>query len=174
MPRLRQPHRRRTAQSAGSGCTTSGSARQPAAGPATAQADPKPASRANGLKPYRDVVPATAQTDAGLFTVHAVDDKVLLEIPDSLFGRDMLLVSRIAQAPTDLHPFLSGGASVTTGNGSDGIYQSLAVTAGESIRTIPLHLSGTLAARCARAWCSGRGAASRRRRAIRPLPCWPP
>jgi hypothetical protein len=43
---------------------------------------------------YRAVVPATAETDPGLFTIHRVDDRLLFEIPDSLFGRDMMLMSR--------------------------------------------------------------------------------
>ena len=49
---------------------------------------------------YDDVVPASAQTDPGLFDVHRVDDRVLFEIPDSVLGRDMAVMSRIAQAPT--------------------------------------------------------------------------
>src|SRR5579859_1023967 len=52
------------------------------------------------LKPYKDVIPATAKTSRGLFTIHKVDDRWLAEIPDSLFGRDMLVVTRIVKAPT--------------------------------------------------------------------------
>jgi hypothetical protein len=55
----------------------------PAAGPASAQ-----------VQDYRAVVPATAETDPGLFTVHRVGERLLFEIPDSLFGRDMMLMSR--------------------------------------------------------------------------------
>jgi hypothetical protein len=46
------------------------------------------------VQDYRAVVPATADTDPGLFTVHRVGDRLLFEIPDSLFGRDMMLMSR--------------------------------------------------------------------------------
>ena len=49
-----------------------------------------------GPRPYTEVVTPDAETDEGLFTVHRVDDKLLFEIPDSLFGRDMLLISRIS------------------------------------------------------------------------------
>lgn len=63
-------------------------------------------------KPYGDVVPERARTDSGLFVVHHVDDKLLFEIPDSLLGRDMLLISRIAGVPSDMGGFLSAGTSV--------------------------------------------------------------
>lgn len=63
-----------------------------------------------GLKPYSEVVTADAISDAGLFTVHQVDDKFFFEIPDSLFGRDMLLVSRIVQTPANLSGFINAGS----------------------------------------------------------------
>jgi hypothetical protein len=56
---------------------------------------------------YRTVVPASAQTDRGLFHVHRVGDRLLFEIPDTLLGRDMALMSRIAQTQDGL---LEGGA----------------------------------------------------------------
>ncbi len=58
----------------------------------------------DGIKPYDEVVTDEAETDEGLFTVHWFDDgaKVLFEVPDSLLGREMLLVSRIARAAEDL------------------------------------------------------------------------
>lgn len=51
---------------------------------------------------YRTAVPASARSDDGMFTVHRVDDRLLFEIPDSLLGRDMALMSRYAEAQTDL------------------------------------------------------------------------
>lgn len=64
------------------------------------------------LKPYKDVVPATAKTSDGFFSVHKVDDKYLLEIPDSLLGHDLLVVNRIVKAATGATPakVLFGGA----------------------------------------------------------------
>ncbi len=38
------------------------------------------------------------KTDEGLFNVHTKDEKYLFEIPDSLIGRQMLMVTRIAKA----------------------------------------------------------------------------
>ena len=43
-----------------------------------------------GPKPYKDVITDKAITRKGLFTVHKLDDKWFLEIPDSLLGRDVL------------------------------------------------------------------------------------
>ena len=51
---------------------------------------------------YSDVVAASAETDRGLFDVHRIDDRLLFEIPDSIFGRDMAIMSRIAQAQTGM------------------------------------------------------------------------
>lgn len=53
---------------------------------------PLPAS--GQMQEYRSVVPASAQTEVGLFQVHQVDGKLLFEIPDAMLGRDMLIMSR--------------------------------------------------------------------------------
>ena len=47
--------------------------------------------------PYAEVITGEAETDEGVFTVHRLDDKVYYEIPDSLLGKEMLLVTRIAR-----------------------------------------------------------------------------
>jgi hypothetical protein len=59
------------------------------------------------VRDYRTVVPPSAQTDRGLFDVHRVGDRLLFEIPDSLLGRDMALMSRIARTQ---HGLAEGGA----------------------------------------------------------------
>jgi Met-zincin/Domain of unknown function (DUF5117)/Domain of unknown function (DUF5118) len=51
------------------------------------------------IRPYKDVVPATAKSSRGFFSIHKVDDRWLAEIPDSLLGRDMLVVNRIIKDP---------------------------------------------------------------------------
>jgi len=63
-------------------------------------------------KPYEKVITSEAVSDEGLFTTHRIEDKLFFEIPDSILGRDILLVSRIAQTPTQYSGFLSGGAKV--------------------------------------------------------------
>src|ERR1700744_5505323 len=49
-------------------------------------------------KPYAQVITDKAITHNGLFKTHRVDDRYFFEIPDSLLGRDILVVSRIAKA----------------------------------------------------------------------------
>ncbi len=51
----------------------------------------------NDIKPFSEVIQSSAETDEGLFTVHKQDEKYFYEIPDSLLGREMLMVSRIAR-----------------------------------------------------------------------------
>lgn len=58
--------------------------------------------RKTGPKAYKDVVTGKAQTSKGLFTVHKVDDKYYFEIPDSLFNRDFMAITRISKTATDL------------------------------------------------------------------------
>ena len=93
------------------------------AGPAAAQKIDTAALRAmvaakkdsskSKIKPYKEVVPATATTSRGFLLIHKVDDRWLAEIPDSLLGRDMLIVTRIVKAPTgyNLVKLLSGAMS---------------------------------------------------------------
>ena len=74
----------------------------PAPVPATATT-PAPGAGAaskSGIKPYKDVITDKATTDKGLFKVHRLDSKYYYEIPDSLFEREMLVVTRYAKSPT--------------------------------------------------------------------------
>ncbi len=73
----------------------------PASGTATTPAGFPGFGRAasTGPKPYSEIITSKAKTDKGLFTTHKVDDKFYFEIPDSLLGREILVVSRIAKAP---------------------------------------------------------------------------
>lgn len=66
--------------------------------PVAAPAAPRtPNGPANGPKPYKEVITAKAKSKVGLFKVHQIEDKYYYEIPDSLLGRDMLMVVRIAK-----------------------------------------------------------------------------
>ena len=62
----------------------------------------KPESKKGEPKPYDEVITKEAKSDEGLFTVHKVDDKYYYEIPDSLWGREMLMVSRISKTATNI------------------------------------------------------------------------
>ncbi len=70
------------------GCATSKQAAPPSADTSKSE------EKKDDMKAYSDIVTDDAVTDDGLFTVHQVDDKVYYEIPDSLLGAEMLLVSR--------------------------------------------------------------------------------
>ncbi len=63
------------------------------------------------IQPYDKVITKDAETDKGLFDVHKVDDKHFYEIPDSLFNREMLMVSRISKTATGIG---FGGGKINT------------------------------------------------------------
>jgi Met-zincin/Domain of unknown function (DUF5117)/Domain of unknown function (DUF5118) len=50
-----------------------------------------------GPKPYKEVITDKAVTHQGLFTVHKVDDKWFLEIPDSMLLREFMAITRFSK-----------------------------------------------------------------------------
>ncbi|MBE9489360.1 MAG: zinc-dependent metalloprotease [Bacteroidetes bacterium] len=62
-----------------------------------ASVKPKAKPKKGAIKPYDKVITKEAISDEGLFTVHKIDDQFFYEIPDSLFEREMLMVTRIAK-----------------------------------------------------------------------------
>ena len=54
--------------------------------------EPGPATK------YYEIITDDAVTEEGLFTVHQVEDKLYFEIPDTVLGSEMLMVSRIVRA----------------------------------------------------------------------------
>jgi hypothetical protein len=60
-------------------------------------APPASKPKKGGIQPYNKVITKKAQTDKGLFDTHVIEDDYFYEIPDSLFGREMLMVTRIAK-----------------------------------------------------------------------------
>ena len=54
------------------------------------------------IKDYKKVITKDAESDEGLFTVHKIEKDYFYEIPDSLLGREMLMVTRIAKTATGL------------------------------------------------------------------------
>ena len=77
----------------------------------TPKAAVKPKPKKNAIKPYGKVVTKDHKTDEGLFKVHTKDDTYLLEIPDSLLQREMLMVTRIAKTASEIG---FGGAKANT------------------------------------------------------------
>ena len=55
-----------------------------------------------GVKAYSKIITKEAKSDPGLFTVHQVKSDYFYEIPDSLFNREMLMVTRIAQTASGI------------------------------------------------------------------------
>ena len=64
---------------------------------AAAPAPARPAPPKTGPKPYGEVITDKAKTKEGLFKVHELDGKYFYEIPDTLIGREMLIVTTIAK-----------------------------------------------------------------------------
>ncbi len=73
---------------------------------------PKPKKKGQ-LKSYSEVITQDAKSDDGIFTVHKIGDKYYYEIPQDLFGKDMLWVTRIAKIPAGLGGgFMIAGSKV--------------------------------------------------------------
>jgi len=77
----------------------------------TEQKEVESSSKKDKIQPYSKVITKDAITDKGLFNVHVVDDKHLYEIPDSLFNREMLMVSRISKTASGIG---FGGGKINT------------------------------------------------------------
>lgn len=93
------------------GCTTLRKSSKADAEPSTLS--PAAAAKTDDDSPYKayaKVITDKAVSDDGLFTVHEIDDDLYFEIPDSLLDREMLLISRIAQTPANLSPFINAGS----------------------------------------------------------------
>jgi hypothetical protein len=77
-----------------------------------------PAANAQVSSPrnYNSIIRSNAITRKGLFWVHKVQDSYYFELPDSLLGRDLLVVSRIAQGAAGVRPGYSGYAGDQIGH----------------------------------------------------------
>jgi hypothetical protein len=51
------------------------------------------------IKPYATIIKKGTITKKGLFTVHQVNDQYFFEIPDSIIGRDIMIINRLTQGP---------------------------------------------------------------------------
>ena len=83
------------------GCKTT----QPAASSSSSSSTPssrRPASGADEMKKYSEVITDKAVTDEGLFDVHKVGDSYYYEIPNALLGKEMLLLTRIAKTADNI------------------------------------------------------------------------
>ncbi len=80
-----------TATTTTSGTTTTASASASSA-----------SSKKEGIKKFSDLIPAKTKVDSGLFNTYKVEGKYYFEIPDSLLGRDMLVVTRFVKTPANI------------------------------------------------------------------------
>jgi len=55
-----------------------------------------------GIKKFRDLIPEKTKVNKGLFNTYKVDGKYYYEIPDSVLGREMLVVTRLAKTPANI------------------------------------------------------------------------
>ncbi len=67
----------------------------------------KPSTKEDTKKPkkektFEEIITKEAITDKGLFDIHKVKEKYYYEINDTLFGREMLMVTRIAKTASGL------------------------------------------------------------------------
>ncbi len=76
----------------------------------SAAPDQTPQRVDTGEKSYSSVITADAKSSAGVLDVHFVGDDIFYEIPDSLIGRDFLMVSRVAKVPSNFFGFVSSGS----------------------------------------------------------------
>jgi len=76
----------------------------------TASAE-KPNPKKGEIEAYDKVITKEAITDKGLFDVHRIDAKYFYEIPDSLFNKEMLMVSRISKTASGIG---FGGGKINT------------------------------------------------------------
>lgn len=70
--------------------------------PTAASKAPTKKPKKGAIQPYNKVITKEAKTDKGLFDVHKIDEKFFYEIPDTLFEREMLMVTRISKTASGL------------------------------------------------------------------------
>jgi Met-zincin/Domain of unknown function (DUF5117)/Domain of unknown function (DUF5118) len=72
----------------------------PPAAPSTPAAAPAPApppAPKTGPRSYKELITPKAKTSKGLFNVHKIDDKFYFEIKESLFGREIMAITRFSK-----------------------------------------------------------------------------
>ncbi len=77
----------------------------------TEQDSGKPGDKKDKIKPYDKVITKDAKSDEGLFTTHQVEENHYYEIPDSLFNKEMLMVTRISKTASGIG---FGGGKINT------------------------------------------------------------
>lgn len=84
------------------------------------QGDSTQGGRAAAPRPYARVVTREAKSRNGLFKVHQINERLLFEIPNNQFDKDMLVVGRYARAAAPVPQGRGGGGG--GGGGGFGEY----------------------------------------------------
>jgi hypothetical protein len=72
---------------------------------ATTTATATKSIKKEGIKKFSDLIPAKTKVNKGLFNIYQVEGKYYYEIPDSLFGREMLVVTRMVRTPAGMRSY---------------------------------------------------------------------
>jgi hypothetical protein len=72
------------------------------------------------LKPYGEIISKGTKTQSGYFKVHQKDKKYYFEVPDSILGREILIVNRISKASADMR---NGNFGLAGDQIGEGIYR---------------------------------------------------
>lgn len=67
----------------------------------TATATVAPAKK-EGIKKFSDLIPAKTKVEKGLFNTYKVEGKYYYEIPDSVLGREMEVITRLVKTPSGI------------------------------------------------------------------------
>ncbi|HZY35777.1 MAG TPA: zinc-dependent metalloprotease [Mucilaginibacter sp.] len=69
---------------------------------AAANTTPAGGAKKEAIKKFSDLIPDKTKVNKGLFNIYKVEGKYYYEIPDSLFGREMLVITRLAKTPGEI------------------------------------------------------------------------
>ncbi len=84
--------------------------------PKTETTAPKKEPETKGPKAYNQVITGKAKSSVGFISVHKLDNRYFLEIPDSVTNRDLLVVNRISQSAADNRKGFTGYAGDIIGS----------------------------------------------------------
>ena len=82
--------------------------KSPTPGPTKTFTPPKPGA----LKKYDDVITKDAKTQAGVFAVHRIDDRVYFEIPQDKLGKLLMIRSELSKGPAGGGMFSVNGSQL--------------------------------------------------------------
>ena len=61
-----------------------------------------PLLKKEGIKKFSDLIPAKTKVNKGLFNTYKVEGKYYFELPDSILGREMMVITRLSKTPSGI------------------------------------------------------------------------